>query len=135
MLFMEVYMAENELLNNEMEEMDEPEIITLVDMDGKDVEFYHLATLDYKQEWYIILQPVDKLPDIADDEVLIYKLGVDKEDGTDTFEPVEDEEVLQAVFDEYIKACEEDECCNCEECDCEDCDCEETDCKCSCDKD
>lgn len=129
-------MAE-ELLNEEFDEEMEPEIITLVDLDGKDVEFYHLATLDHKEDWYIILQPVEPLPDIADDEVLIYKLGVDKEDGTDTFEPVEDEETLQAVFDEYIKACEEDECC-CEECDCDDCanSVEEKACKCGCcDKD
>lgn len=136
-------MAENdEILDEDFDEEMEPEIIQLVDKDGKDVDFYHLATIDYKEEWYVILQPVEEEPDIADDEVLIFRLGINKEDGTDTFEPIEDEEVLQAVFDEYLAACEEDECdcnecsCDCQDCDCDhDCDCDE-DCDCeNCDSD
>lgn len=105
---------EKELFDEESDD-----IITLVDMDGKDVDFYHIATIDYKEKWYIFLQPVEPMEGIAEDEVIIYELGID-EDGDDKFIPIEDEELLNEVFEEYLK---EAECCDCDgECD-EDCDC------------
>ena len=35
---------------NEMEEMEEDGIITLVDESGKEIEFTHIATVDYKED-------------------------------------------------------------------------------------
>lgn len=111
--------------NNELLE-EECEIITLEDEKGNDVDFYHVATIDYKDEWYVFLQPCKELDGIAEDEVLIYKLGAD-EDGEDTFIPIEDEEELNAVFNEYLKESEE---CDCEDCGCGDCNCGEENCNC-----
>lgn len=111
-------MADKELLEEECD------IITLVDGEGKDVDFYHVATIDYNNEWYVFLQPVEQIEDMEEDEVLIYKLGTD-EDGEDTFIPLESEEELNAVFNEYMKEVEADECdCECVEC--------SDDCKCGC---
>ncbi len=101
---------------------EECDIITLVDMDGNDVDFYHVATIDYKDKWYIFLQPVEPIDGIAEDEVIIYELGVD-EDGDDKFIPIEDEALLNEVFNEYLKEAEEEGFCDCDD-DCEgDCDC------------
>lgn len=103
---------------------EELDIITLVDMDGNDVDFYHVATIDYKDKWYIFLQPVEPIDGIAEDEVIIYELGVD-EDGDDKFIPIEDETLLNEVFAEYLKEAEEEGFCDCDcdgECD-DDCDC------------
>ena len=94
-----------EVMDEMMEE--ECDIITLVDMDGKDVDFYHVATIDYKDKWYIFLQPVELIDGIAEDEVIIYELGVD-EDGDDKFIPIEDENLLNEVFNEYLKEAEEE---------------------------
>ena len=47
---------------------EECDIITLVDMDGNDVDFYHVATIDYKDKWYIFLQPVEPIDGIAEDD-------------------------------------------------------------------
>lgn len=129
-------------LNESVNEMEEDnEIITLQDGEGNDVDFYHVATLDYKNEWYIFLQPVEPNEEIGEDEVLIYKLGTD-EDGEDTFIPLESEEELNAVFNEYLKEadCECGDDCDCgDDCECgDDCDCGgddskcEDDCKCGC---
>lgn len=98
---------------------DDYDIITLVDMDDNDVDFYHVATIDYKDKWYIFLQPVEPMEGVADDEVIIYELGVD-EDGNDKFISIEDETLLNEVFEEFLK--QEAECCGCEDCDgeCED---------------
>lgn len=125
-----------EQMDNEME-LDE-EVIVLENEDGEEVKFNHIATIDYKDEWYIFLQPVE-LGDLEDDEVLIFKIEED-ENGNDLYIPLEDEELIQAVYAEYVKEWEENggECdCECEDCDCEDCsthcddhcDCDGCDCK------
>ena len=88
---------------NKMDEDDD--IIVLYNEERDcDEEFYHLATLDVDDKWFVVLKPVEELPDIADDEVLIYEI-VEK-DGEDRFEPIEDEELLNKVFKEFEKELE-----------------------------
>ena len=41
----------DEKLNEEFDEEDDS-IIVLKNDEGEEVEFYHIATLDYKDEWY-----------------------------------------------------------------------------------
>ena len=70
---------------------------------------------------------------LEDGDVLIFKLE-EQEDGTDLFMPVEDETLLNEVFDEYLKAVADHECdCGCEDCDGE-CDCEGEHHDCDCGK-
>ena len=52
-------------------------------------------------KWFVVMKPVEKLPDIEDDEVLIYEVR-DGDDG-DVFVTIEDEALLQKVFDEFMK--------------------------------
>lgn len=114
------------------------EVIVLEDGDGNEVKFHHIATVDYKEEWYIFLQPVE-LGDMEEDETLIFRIDSD-EDGNDIYVPLEDEETIDAVYNEYVKLVEEEDDCDCEDCDCEECDCEEcdhdhdSDCDCGCHK-
>lgn len=85
---------------NNMDEDDD--IITLYNEErDQDEDFYHLATLDVVDRWFVVLKPVEKLPDIEDDEVLIYEV-VEGAEG-DVFAAIEDEELLQKVFDEFMK--------------------------------
>ena len=93
-------MADN--LNNE--EMLDDEIIVMVDEEGKEVEFTHIATLDYNDEWYIYVQPVE-LGDMDEDEMFIFKIEED-ENGNDLFTPVEDENLLEKLYQEYLKECD-----------------------------
>lgn len=90
--------------NENLEEEDNDIIILHNEVNDTDEEFYHLATLDVDKRWFIIMKPVEKLEDIADDEVLIYEI-VEK-DGEDRFEPIEDEELLNKVFKEFEKELE-----------------------------
>lgn len=86
---------------NNMEEDDD--IITLYnEATDKDEDFYHLATLDVDDRWFIVMKPVEKLPDIEDDEVLIYEIQEDDE-GNDVFVSIEDEALLEKVFNEFQK--------------------------------
>lgn len=93
-------MADN--LNNE--ELLDDEIIVMVDEEGKEVEFTHIATLDYNDEWYIYVQPVE-LGDMDEDEMFIFKIEED-ENGNDLFTPVEDEDLLDKLYQEYLKECD-----------------------------
>ena len=86
--------------NNNVEE-DDDIIVLHNETTDKDEEFYHLATLDVDRKWYVVMTPVEKLEDIADEEVLIYEIAED-EDGNDTVAPIEDEDVLEKVFNEFM---------------------------------
>ena len=118
--------------NEEVELLDEDEVITLYDDDNKPVKFYEVACVEYQGEFYALMQPVEPMEGLGEDEALIFKVREEDEDN-DVFEPVTDERVLDAVFDEYLKAAAEaaDDCdCGCD-CGCDhehhhhdDCDCD-----------
>ncbi len=89
---------------NKMNEEDD--IITLYNEQlEKDEDFYHIATLDLDDKWFIVMKPVEEVDDIAEDEVLIYEI-LEDEDGNDVFQAIEDESLLERVFDEFMKELE-----------------------------
>ncbi len=93
----------------EMEEEEnaiDDDILELVGDDGEAVNFFHLATLEHKKEWYIVLQPTEETEDISEDELIIMQLATDEEDN-DVFLPIDDEKILNAVYEEYVKLAEE----------------------------
>lgn len=114
-------MEEKKELHQEPEELDleeEGDIVELIDEDGKSVNFRHVATIDYENEWYVFFSPTEELDGLSEDEVVIFKLAED-EDGSDLFLPIEDEDLLEKVYNEYVAIMDgdEDDC----DCDCEDC--------------
>ena len=130
-------MAENQNDNNV--ELIDDEVITLFDEENNPVDFNVVAVIEYQSEFYALLQPVEHLDGFGEDEAVIFKV-IEKDEETDEFEPVTDESILEAVFNEYLKAEAEfaDECdCGChhhgqEDCDCHhdhDCHCHHDDCE------
>ena len=93
-------MAENKNINEELEE-DGEEIIILADEEGKEVEFRHIATLDFEEEWYLYLHPLS-VDGVDEDDMVIFHIESDA-DGNDVFMPVEDEELLDKLYNEYVK--------------------------------
>ena len=92
---------------DQMDMTEEDDIIVLYnEATDKDEEFYELATLDVDNKWYIVMKPVEELPDIAEDEVLIYEIIEDK-DGNSNFAAIEDQAVLEKVFNEFMAMLEE----------------------------
>jgi len=82
---------------------DNDEVITLTDDDGVDTDFYQIACIEHNGEYYAILQPADALDDFDEDEVAIFKIEEEDEEN-DLFVPVQDEKLLDALFEEYLKA-------------------------------
>ena len=105
-------MAENKNNNTELQE--DEEIIVLMDDEGKEVEFRHLATLDYEEEWYMYLQPIEENEENVnaegeiEQEIAIMHIESDA-DGNDVFVPVDDDELWDKLYDEFIKELEAQE--------------------------
>ncbi|MGN0818740.1 MAG: DUF1292 domain-containing protein [Candidatus Coproplasma sp.] len=94
-------MAEKDLNLEEEEE----EIIELVDEEGKVIKFKLLDVTEYKGEKYTLLLAAEPNDQIAEDEVVIFRLNEKEE----TLEPIEDEALLDEVFEFYQSESEEDD--------------------------
>lgn len=105
-----------------MNEEELSDIVELVDDTGRVLKFYHIATMDYKNEGYAFFQPAEEIEGAEEDEVIIFRLAEDDK-GDEVLLPVEDEALLDEVYEEFVKMMEEDDDCD-GDCDCchhEDC--------------
>lgn len=84
------------------------DIVTLVDENGDEHEFFTLATYDIDDVWYTVLEPVEQTEGFNEGDVIIFRLEED-EDGEDAFMPIEDEAELEKAFAEFKKMLEDDE--------------------------
>lgn len=107
------------------------DVVELVDDTGRTLKFYHLGTMDYKDVGYVFFQPAEKIEGTEEDDVIIFR--IDGDEGDEVLLPVEDEALLEEVFEEFCRVMdEEDEAEGAEEldgcdgdcagCDIEDCD-------------
>ena len=99
-------MSEKHLTEVNPEEDDE--IVELVDDSGRTMKFYHLATMPYKEQWYVFFQPAEPIEGTSEEEVVIFRIE-DKEGEKDTLLPVEDEALLEEVYEEFCRVMEEEE--------------------------
>lgn len=92
-------------MDNENMNEEESEIIELIDDAGKVIKFKLLDVTEYKGEKYTLLLAAEPSDEIADDEVVIFRLNEKEE----TLEPIEDEKLLEEVFEFYQNEADEDE--------------------------
>jgi len=97
---------------DEEETADEmPDIIELTDENDETTRFEYVTTLDHEGELYIALLPLEDGQDEADDEdaeVVFLKIEQD-ENGEDMYVSVDDEDVINALFEKLTKLMEEEE--------------------------
>lgn len=85
------------MLNNEdMVQEYEPEIVTLIDDEGNEVEFELLDVVDYEGEEYVVLIENNEE---AQDVVILKIESVDDE--TENYIGIDDEELLSNVFETF----------------------------------
>ena len=84
------------------------DIVELTTDDGKKLKFYFVGTIEYQGKLYSAFEPAEQIDGIDDDDLIIFELSGDDEETADLL-PVEDEAILDAVFEEFCKALEEDE--------------------------
>lgn len=88
----------NNNINGEEEYNEEDSLVVLKDEDGNDVKFEFLDLIEYENNNYVILLPVEEVESEDADEVVILKED-EEQDGEESYVSVEDEEVLNKVFD------------------------------------
>ena len=81
--------------DQEGEELDN--IIVLNDENGDEIEFEFLDLIEYEGEEYVVLLPHDEEDEA--DEVVILKLEDTDSEDEESYVSVDDEEVLQNVFE------------------------------------
>ncbi len=89
----------------EFEENEQENIITLVDEDGVETDFYHVGTIDYKGKYYCLFQIADPQSEEEEEEVAIYELCGEEPD--QTLEPIDDDDLLDEIFEEFCNRYEE----------------------------
>ena len=91
----------------ENEHNEENEFVALTGEDGNVEKFYHVGTIDYKDEWFVFFQPAEPKNGIDPDELIVFKLSGDEKD--ETLIPVDDEKLLEEVYDEFMRENDDDE--------------------------
>lgn len=95
-------MAKEELMD---EEYEEENIIELEDDEGKVEKFLHVATLEYKGNWYCYFQKAEPETEEEEDEIVIFRLQGEGEDAQ--LLPIEDDQLLDEVFAEFCNQYEQ----------------------------
>lgn len=88
-----------------LEQEQDDGIIELVDDEGTVVKFRLLDVTEYKGEKYTLLLAAEPNDDVEEDEVVIFRLNKEEE----TLEPIEDEALLEEVFEFYQSETEGEE--------------------------
>ena len=86
---------------------DEPvNIVKLIDDEGNPHECLHIATLEFNGNWYAIFQAMEE--DDADEDTVTI-LQIVEENNEERLVPVDDQSVLDAVFEEFCRLMDEEE--------------------------
>ena len=83
--------------NNEMDELDN--IIVLNDEEGKEVQFEFLDLIEYEDEEYVILLPIEEENDEDAGEVVKLKVEDTDSEDEESYVSVDDQETLNTVFE------------------------------------
>lgn len=77
------------------------DIVTISDEEGNEFILEHLHTLEYQGVYYMAFLPTDMDEDDEDYGLIILK--VIEEDGEEILGSVDDQEELEAVYEEFAK--------------------------------
>ena len=77
-------------------------VITLTESDGSDVDFEVLDIVPYKEHEYVVMLPVDAESD-SPEAVILELLEAEEDNEEDMLQGVEDEEILNAVFNLFME--------------------------------
>ncbi len=86
----------------------EDDIVELTTEDGKKLKFYFVGTIEYKGKNYSAFEPAEQIDGIEDDDLIIFELSGDDEETADLL-PIEDEQLLDEVFEEFCRILDEEE--------------------------
>lgn len=87
----------------------EPDIVELLDDSGKKMSFYHLGTIEYEKKYYAAFQAAEEVEGLDEDELVIFEIANADNEDESALLPIEDEALLDEVYEEFCRVMEEDE--------------------------
>ncbi len=84
------------------------DIVELTTDDGKKLKFFFVGTIEYKGKNYSAFEPAEEIDGLSEDDLVIFELSGDDEETADLL-PIDDEALLDEVFEEFCRVLEEDE--------------------------
>ena len=87
------------------EDEEDDGILEMEDEEGNPVRFYLSATIPYEDETYVLLTCVEDAGDFEMDESIIMLRTAD-EDGEDCYQSLDDEALIEAVYNAYLEQTE-----------------------------
>ena len=81
--------------------------VVLLDEDGKETRFEHILTFLYEGSRYVALCPIMEDSSMEEDEAEVVMLQIVSENGEDTYKSIENEVLLNEVFDAFLELMEE----------------------------
>lgn len=88
--------------------MDEDKIVELKDEDGKSVRFLQVMTFEFNDSLYVAITPEEETDGIKKGDIMLLEICED-EDGEDCYLPLENEQLLKQVWEEFKELYYEDE--------------------------
>ncbi len=88
----------SDFIENEEVEEENENYITLTDDNGEEVSFEVIGEVEYQERYFVVLLPFDD----EDDGVVILEI-MPSDDENGEFLSIDDEELLQAVFEKFKK--------------------------------
>ncbi len=85
----------------------EEEVVELTTDDGKKLKFFVVGTIEYKGKNYSAFEPAEEIDGLEEDDLVIFELAGDGEEAE--LLPIEDEALLDEVFQEFCRAIDEEE--------------------------
>lgn len=89
-------------------EFEDEDIITMVGEDGTEIDFVELADIVYKDNYYVVAQPLKPLEGVDEDACLVFKVEEAGEDEA-TFTVELNDDVVDGVLTEYERLLDEAE--------------------------
>ncbi len=84
------------------------DFITIIDDDGAEFELEVLDTMDYNNQTFVAFLPADMDENDPDYGIIILRSVLD-ENGEELFEPIDDEDELQDVYEHFSRILFDDE--------------------------
>lgn len=83
-------------------------IVELTTDDGKKLKFFFVGSIDYKGKTYSAFEPAEDIDGLSEDDLVIFEVAGEDEESADLL-PIEDEKLLDEVFEEFCKELEDEE--------------------------
>ena len=76
----------------------EAAVVELIDENGEAAVFDHLATIEYGDDSYAVMVPLDN-PDSEEGDIIIMRIVHQEDD--DVYEGIDDSDLIDAVFERF----------------------------------